>query len=162
MEFIRRDLDHPDVQSLVAEVQDYYRGLYGGGDDSPMDAAEFTPPAGAFFVGYLDRTPVATGAWRRRVVSGLPGPVAELKRMFVTPTRQGQGLGRQMLAFLESDAAHAGIAALVLQTGTLQTAAVRMYRAGGYGPLPADADISWDPYVDSEFSRRLWRRAEVQ
>jgi ribosomal protein S18 acetylase RimI-like enzyme len=45
--------DHPDVQQLVEGLQQLYVEIYGGRDESPIDAAEFEPPSGAFAVAYL-------------------------------------------------------------------------------------------------------------
>ena len=39
---------------------------YGSRDETPIDPAEFDPPAGAFYVGYRDGTPVSMGGWRFR------------------------------------------------------------------------------------------------
>src|SRR5215217_3355350 len=63
---VRLSLTHAHAQLLVAEVQAEYVLRYGGTDDTPVDAEEFEPPRGAFFVAYRDGQPVATGAWRRR------------------------------------------------------------------------------------------------
>lgn len=76
--------DHPDARLLVERVQEYYLRIYGGRDDDPTEAAMFTPPSGAFFVGYVDGVPVTTGAWRGAGVPALGTTrTAELKRMYV-------------------------------------------------------------------------------
>ena len=48
---------------------------------------DFEPPRGAFFVGYRDGVPVATGAWRLRATCEAlgAGRTAEVKRMYVAP-----------------------------------------------------------------------------
>ncbi len=131
--------DDPDAAKLIARVQEYYVQLYGGPDESPVDPAEFTPPAGLFLVGYLDEQPVVCGAWRAHRPDE-PGYVegdAELKRMFVIPETQGRGYARAILAELERTAHVAGHTRMVLLTGAPQAAAIALYLSSGYEPIPA-------------------------
>jgi GNAT superfamily N-acetyltransferase len=135
VKLIPRPYGHPDVVALTADVQAHYRKLYGGpGDVSPAEVADFEAPTGHFVVGYLNNTPVAMGGWRRLGDRpGLPSPnAAEVKRMYVAPAAQGQGLSRLVLAELESSARAAGIDWLVLETGLPQESAVSLYRSSGY------------------------------
>ncbi len=156
--FVPRRLDHPDPQRLVAIVQEFYRGLYGSGDEAPLDPDELAPPYGELYVGYLGPEPVATVAWRHRdPIPGLPQPVAEVKRMSVLAAHQGHGLGRQALALAEHRIVRQAVAAIVIQTGNRQLAALRLYDSAGYRPLPDDADRSWDPYADDPLSVQLWK-----
>ncbi|MEP9384787.1 GNAT family N-acetyltransferase [Nocardioides sp. KR10-350] len=125
--------DHPDARLLVERVQEYYLRIYGGRDDDPTEAAMFTPPSGAFFVGYVDGVPVTTGAWRGAGVPALGTTrTAELKRMYVVPEQGRRGYARRMLAHLEDAAAAAGYEALVLSTGPAQHEAIALYRSAGY------------------------------
>jgi GNAT superfamily N-acetyltransferase len=135
VKLIPRPYGHPDVVALTADVQAHYRKLYGGtGDQSPVEVADFEAPTGHFVVGYVNNTPVAMGGWRRLGDRpGLPSPnAAEIKRMYVAPSVQGQGLSRLVLAELESSARAAGIDWLVLETGLPQQSAVSLYRSSGY------------------------------
>jgi GNAT superfamily N-acetyltransferase len=150
----RLPITHPDAQALVEAVQDEYVARYGGRDDSPVDPRDFEDPQGRFFVGYLDGSPVATGAWRRSAVQALGAHVtAEVKRMYVVPAAQRRGLARRMLAHLEATAATAGIEALVLETGMKQPEAISLYLSAGYEPIPG-----FGHYRDSELSRCFGRR----
>src|SRR5690349_3401334 len=94
----------------MTRVQQIYVDRYGDPDASPMDPAEFTPPAGEFYVGYLDGVPVASGAWRRRTDAPAFGAsvTAEVKRMYVVEEAQRRGHARAMLAHLEAAALAAG------------------------------------------------------
>jgi GNAT superfamily N-acetyltransferase len=152
---IRRvSYDHPDVVALVARVQDFYVERYGGRDDDPTDPADFEPPAGAFFAGYLDGVPVATGAWRRVGEQRLgTASTAEIKRMYVVPEQQRRGLARRMLAHLESTAVEAGIEALILSTGTMQPEAIALYEASGYEEIEG-----FGHYAGSELNHCMGRR----
>jgi GNAT superfamily N-acetyltransferase len=139
MEILRVPITHPDAARLVEEVQEVYVGIYGGRDETPLEEGYFDPPLGAFFVGYLEGLPVATGAWRFRpdvaAELGLERP-AEIKRMYVVPASQRLGLGRQMLAHLEATAREHGASDLILETGAPQTAAIGLYESAGYAPVP--------------------------
>ncbi|BBH16941.1 N-acetyltransferase [Nocardioides baekrokdamisoli] len=124
---------HGDAQALIARVQQVYVERYGGADDDTMDPSMFTPPAGAFFVGYLADAPVATGAWRAEGVERLGSDnTAEIKRMYVVPEAARQGHARTMLAHLESTAVAAGHEVMVLSTGSLQPEAIALYLSSGY------------------------------
>ncbi|MET0781983.1 MAG: GNAT family N-acetyltransferase, partial [Microbacterium sp.] len=62
--------------------------------------------------------------------------VTELKRMFVHPDARGRGVGIRLLERLETDARAAGLRQIVLETGTLHTAAQGLYLRCGYSPIP--------------------------
>jgi GNAT superfamily N-acetyltransferase len=126
--------EHPDVARLEAAAQRFYIQIYGGPDDTPYTTADFSPPHGAFFIGYLNGEAVAMGGWRFRT-PGVPQVArrpAEIRRMFVSESVRGRGLGRLVLAALEASAAAAGADWLLLETGQPQVAAVGLYRSSGY------------------------------
>lgn len=131
--------DSPDVAVLDEEVQAYYVSIYGSPDGSPMDHDGFTPPAGAFYLGYDGDEPVSMGGWRHHEpIEGFAARrPAEIKRMYVRASARGRGLARQMLAHLERSAAAAGADALVLETGSVQPDAVALYRSSGFVDIPA-------------------------
>ncbi|HSV38387.1 MAG TPA: GNAT family N-acetyltransferase [Nocardioidaceae bacterium] len=128
---------HPDAALLIAEVQAEYVVRYGSPDQTPIDPTVFDAPAGAFYVGYLDSVPVATGGWRFRPdVTALGGSVAaEIKRMYVAPAARRTGLARVVLAHLESTALEAGADVMVLETGLRQPEAIDLYLSCGYEPI---------------------------
>jgi GNAT superfamily N-acetyltransferase len=131
-------ITHPDAALLVEDVQHEYVVRYGGRDETPLDPSYFDPPNGAFFVGYLQGRPVATGAWRRRRDVSVDGTdnAAEIKRMYVARDARRRGLGRTMLAHLEQTAHDAGVEVMVLETGTAQPEAIALYESAGYRPIP--------------------------
>ncbi|WP_020661823.1 GNAT family N-acetyltransferase [Amycolatopsis benzoatilytica] len=142
--------DHPDAVKMMAGIQEEYRQRYGEEDETPMDAAEFTPPRGLFLVGYLDDVPVASGAWRAHdgpAPSFRPGDV-EVKRMYVVDSARGRGFARAMLAELERTAAEAGRKRVVLETGTEQPEAIALYGSSGYTEVPG-----FGHYLDEPYSR---------
>ena len=154
LQVVRVPIAHPDAQALIEAVQAEYVARYGGQDESPIDPADFEDPQGRFYVGYLDGTPVATGAWRRSSVRALGAEVtAEVKRMYVVPAAQRRGVASRMLAHLEVTAAEAGIEALVLETGMKQPEAIALYTSSGYESVPG-----FGHYRGSELSRCFGRR----
>ena len=56
----------------------------------------------------------------------------ELRRMYVSPDCQRQGIARRMLAFAESQSLADGAKRLYLSTSELQEAALAFYRNSGY------------------------------
>lgn len=128
----------PDAARLVEEVQVEYVDRYGSRDETPLEPGYFEPPGGAFFVGYLEDVPVATGAWRRRTDVDALGSTAtaEIKRMYVAPAGRRRGLARAMLAHLEASAGQAGAEVMILETGTAQPEALALYASSGYEPIP--------------------------
>lgn len=144
MEIRRVRYDHPDAVVLVERVQAIYAARYGGPDESPMEADEFHPPMGEFFVGYVEGVAVATGAWRHVGLASLGSTAtAELKRMYVVEEMQRRGLARVMLAHLEAAALAAGHDVLVLNTGDRQPEAITLYESSGYQRL----SVGWGPYA---------------
>lgn len=139
--------DEPDVARLTAQVQDYYRQIYGGADESPLSPTEFVPPNGLFLLGRLSGAPVAMGGWR--FVSGIEAlggkRLAEIRRMYVSRAVRRQGAARALLAELERTAAAAGADVLVLATGDRQPDAVRFYRSCGYVDVPAFGHYAEEP-----------------
>lgn len=155
----RRAITHPDADLLVEEVQQEYVARYGGRDETPIDPTYFEDPDGAFFVGYLDGRPVATGAWRRRSDVEVDGTSrsAEVKRMYVVPRARGLGLARAMLAHLEQTARTAGAEVMVLETGSRQPEAIALYESSGYTQIPG-----FGFYRDAPLSRCFARSLRVR
>lgn len=154
-EIRRVRITDPDAALLIEEVQGEYVVRYGGRDATPLDEDTFEPPQGAFFVGYLQGRPVASGAWRRRrdVTAYGSDLTAEVKRMYVTPPARGLGLARAMLAHLEATAAAAGAEVVILETGTSQPEAIGLYESSGYVRVPG-----FGHYRDSPLNRCFARR----
>jgi GNAT superfamily N-acetyltransferase len=146
--------EHPDVASLELSAQQFYVEIYGSPDDTPYTTADFIPPHGAFFVGYLDDRAVAMGGWRFRP-PGAPRVArrpAEIRRMFVQERVRGRGYAGIVLTALETSAAAAGADWMLLETGRPQVAAVELYRSRGY------VDVErFGHYADSELALNLGR-----
>jgi GNAT superfamily N-acetyltransferase len=116
------------LAAALADLQERYEDSEG--DGTPINAADFEPPAGAFFVAYLDGEPVACGGWRG--YGGADGTVAELKRMYTMPEARGRGVARRMLAALEDSARSYGRTRMILETGVRNPEAIKLYQSTGY------------------------------
>jgi GNAT superfamily N-acetyltransferase len=126
--------DAPESQALIrAALADLGQRYGGSGDDTPVDAAEFEPPAGTFLVAYLDGQPVGCGGWRSH---GEDGETAELKRMYTAPAARGRGVARSVLAAVERSAREQGRKRMVLECGDKQPEAISMYTSAGYERIP--------------------------
>lgn len=129
---------HPDAVALNDRVQLEYAERYGDeGDVTPLDPSMFDAPRGRYLIAYDEQgTPLATGGWRTQDENdeGYADGDAELKRMYVTPEARGLGLARRILAALEADARAAGRTRMVLETGTKQPEAIKLYESSGYEP----------------------------
>jgi GNAT superfamily N-acetyltransferase len=111
------------------------------------DPAEFEPPAGALVVAYDGDQAVACGGVR--VLA--PG-LAEIKRMYVTPSARGRGLGRTLLRALEAAAVDLGCDRARLDTAASFTEAVALYRSAGYSDIAA---YNQNPHATVWMERRL-------
>lgn len=149
---VQRDLLHPDAVALIAAVQAEYVERYGGPDEAPMDATEFEPGTGAFFVGYDGGSgePLATGAWRWvSPPAGVPAArCVEIKRMYVAAGHRQRGHAVAMLGHLERTARAAGAVSVVLETGIRQPEAIALYEREGYSAIPG-----YGYYAGSPLSR---------
>jgi GNAT superfamily N-acetyltransferase len=136
----------PDAQLLIkaalADLRERYKD--DEGDATPVDPAEFEAPHGAFLVAYLDRQPVACGAWRSRREDD-----AEIKRMYTQPAARGRGLARAVLAAVEQSAREHGRRRTVLETGGRQPEAINLYQAAGYRRIPDFGYYRDEPDVQS-------------
>jgi GNAT superfamily N-acetyltransferase len=133
------------VAAMFAEVGEMYEpGLPKGPTAHPE---ELSPPHGGFVVLTEDGRPVAGGGVKR-----LDDRTCEIKRMYVVPDARGRGVGRELLAALESLARELGYAVARLDTGAKQPGARRMYERAGYVAVP---DYNGNPYAAYWGEKRL-------
>lgn len=127
----------PSDVSAVRELHKlalHHAGAFADSDDARVWDRDFDDlagvylrPGGEFLVGVLGDRIIAMGALR---LEG--GGRGEIKRVRVHPRYQGRGLGRELLAKLETAAATAGVTTLALDTSTVQTAACHLFASAGY------------------------------
>ncbi len=130
-------LEHPDsptpldlVAQYTAHLSENVPGGFDCATDAPPPDGAFEPPRGVFLVMHDGAQPVGCGAmWEME-----PG-IAEIRRMWVVPSRHGRGLGRRMLQALENAALEMGCRTARLDSMHSLTAAVAMYRSQGYSEI---------------------------
>jgi DNA-binding MarR family transcriptional regulator/GNAT superfamily N-acetyltransferase len=142
------DPAHPAAQhclrSYFAELSDRFET---GFDPAVTRSPDLGPPDGLLLVATLHGEPVGCGG----LAFNGPGS-ADVKRMWVAPAVRGLGLGRQLLAALEAEAASRGVRQLRLDTNRALDEAIAMYRSAGYREVPAFND---EPYAHHWFEKNL-------
>ena len=135
------DVSRALIDSLNAELSALYPEP--GATHFSLSTQEVADGHGIFLIVYRDGTPLGCGALRL-----LDSDTAELKRMYVSPTARGRGLGRRLVAALEAEARALGVRRLVLETGVRQAAAFALYRATGFHSIP----LYWEYCLSPETS----------
>ena len=145
------DPEHADAQYCLAEyVAELNRRSTRGFDPSVGATAlphEVRPPAGAFFVAYLQGEAIGCGAVKHHADAP-----AEIKRMWLAPQARGLGLGRRLLETLEECALAGGARVAHIETSEVLTEAISLYRSAGWVEVPAFND---EPFADHWFEKSL-------
>ena len=146
-----RDPRHRDARACVRAYFGELAGRFDGGFDPALsisaDDGELTEPAGLLLVASLHGEPVGCGA-----VKFHGDEPAEIKRMWVAPAARGLGLGRRLLAELETRAQARGALVTRLETNRALVEAISLYRSAGYQEVPA---FSAEPYAHHWFAKTL-------
>jgi GNAT superfamily N-acetyltransferase len=141
-------VDATGPEALWAMTQYFHEleGRFEDGFDTGAALAEavtaFNPPSGIFVIAEHAEEIVGGGA-----IQFLDAQRAEIRRMWVSSHRRGVGLGKRLLAHLESEIARSGRTTVMLDTNSTLTEAIAMYRACGY--------IRVDKYNDNPYAH-LW------
>jgi GNAT superfamily N-acetyltransferase len=133
------------IEAMVREMEELYDERLGV--VAPAAPEGLSPPDGGFLVLSEDGRPLAGGGVRR-----FDERTCEIKRMYVVPDARGRGVGRELLAALESLARELGYAVARLDTGAKQPGARRMYERAGYAAVP---DYNGNPYAAFWGEKRL-------
>jgi DNA-binding MarR family transcriptional regulator/GNAT superfamily N-acetyltransferase len=145
------DPAHRDAQRCLrayfAELDRRSDSGFDPGAGVSAEPYELRPPAGLLLVAYLRGEPVGCGALKHA-----PGEPSDIKRMWVAEAVRGLGVGRRLLAELESRARAHGARAVRLETNRALTEAIAMYRQAGYAEVPAFND---EPFAHHWFQKRL-------
>jgi len=145
------DPRHPDARHCLQAYVDELAGRFDYGFDPGRSISagdeEITLPAGLLLVATLHAEPVGCGALKLH-----PDGCAEVKRMWVAPAVRGLGLGRRLLAELESQATARGVHTLRLETNRSLTEAIGLYRAAGFREVYPFND---EPYAHHWFEKTV-------
>jgi GNAT superfamily N-acetyltransferase len=138
----------PVAQRLVAAALADLGSRYGNerGDDTPVEAMEFDPPDGAFFIAWRDGEPIGCVGWRSHEVGD---EIGELKRLYVDPSARGTGVASALMATVEESARDHGRHRLILECGAKQPEAIALYEKLGYERIPDFGHYRGQPLVRS-------------
>jgi GNAT superfamily N-acetyltransferase len=140
---------HPDAAACLDHYFAELRRRFPEGFDPAGSAAptldDFAPPSGLFLVGYRGGRPVACGGFK-----ALDADTAYVKRMWVSPSCRGLGLGAALLHALEAEAVRLTYKRTVLDTHRSLTEARALYSKHGYRPIDPLLD---EPYADHWFAK---------
>ncbi|WP_326568852.1 MarR family winged helix-turn-helix transcriptional regulator [Amycolatopsis rhabdoformis] len=154
---VRVEVMDPRSQDARYCLRSYFEEL-GRRFDAGFDPAqsisagdsEMTLPEGLLLVATLQGSPVGCGALKLHAETG----IAEIKRMWVSHTVRGLGLGRRLLDQLAEEAAQRGTHTLRLETNKALVEARRLYETAGFTEVDAFNDES---YAHHWFQRDLPR-----
>ena len=116
------------IQELDAEIASLY-------PDTPIegiDVSEFEASGGYFVVATEAGQAVGCGGFRQ-----VDDRCVEIKRLFVRASARRRGIARQILRHLEEEIQRRGFRTIVLETGQDNDAAIALYKAEGFFPIPA-------------------------
>jgi putative acetyltransferase len=129
------------VTALLADLVERYNAP---DEEDGLNADQLAPPAGIFLVAWNDDDDaIGCGGFRR-----IDDQVAEIKRMYVVPDARRAGVARAVLLEIEARARALGYSRLILETGTKQPEAMRLYETNDYEPMEP-----FGAYRDSPLSR---------
>lgn len=148
----RSTLADPDAIRLITALNTELKAVFPepGATHFSLDAAQVSIGDGAFVIAYLDGAAVGCGAVRK-----IDPATAELKRMYVDPKARGRGVGKALVAALESEARTLGVTTVVLETGTRLRAAIGLYEAMGYKRIPLFGEYLSSPDTSLCFGTSL-------
>src|SRR5579863_9720508 len=135
------------LEQYFAELRVRFPGGFEPAQSSFATAEHFRPPEGYFVVARLHADPVACGA-----MLFLKNSRAYFKRMWVSSSVRGVGLGRRLLSELERLARDSGTKTACLETHDALAEAIAMYRSAGYREVPPFND---EHYAHHWFEKRL-------
>ena len=145
------DPTHPDARQCFRAYFDELDSRSDAGFDPgagiSAEPHELTPPAGCLVIAYLHAEPVGCGAVKHH-----EGEPSEIKRMWVSPSTRGLGIGRRILSELETLAARSGARVVRLETNRALVEAIALYRSAEYREVPAFND---EPFADHWFEKQL-------
>jgi DNA-binding MarR family transcriptional regulator/ribosomal protein S18 acetylase RimI-like enzyme len=135
------------LTAFGAELAERFEDGFDPARTRQLDAHDMIAPHGLLLVASLHAEPI--GCCALRFHGDEP---AELKRMWVAPDARGLGLGRRLVAEIESHAKANGVSVLRLDTNRALVQAIGLYRSAGYTEVPRFND---EPYAHHWFEKTL-------
>ncbi len=141
----------PDATHCLTEYYGELSRRFDQGFDVSLsrdpEATDMIRPRGTFLVARSDGLPIGCVG-----LKGQGGPVAEIKRLWVSPAARGLKLATRLMTRAEEIARDLGIATLRLDTNSALPEAAALYRGTGWTEIDRFND---DPYPDLFFEKTL-------
>ena len=125
------------------QLIDQYFDVRAFEQELAMLPGKYAPPKGRLLLALHDGQPAGCVALRN-----IDARCCEMKRMFVYPCFQGQGVGRALAEALLLEARGAGYAHMYLDTSVRQIEAQRLYQSLGFKRI--------EPYYELPEKLRNW------
>ena len=136
---------------VLAELDAHVRGLPRKFDDLHDIESEYLS-SGAFVVAESDEGIVGMGGIRFS-----PDHTARINRMRVHPEKQGFGIGKKILAWLEEKATNSATQKIVLNTLAIQKNAQKLYESFGYVKVEEGSPDGFDIFMyEKEIEKALY------
>lgn len=135
----------PEARVLVTESSEALQSVYAADQIFTMEPEDLAAPNAQFLVARVDGRPAGCIALVDLLRYG------ELKRLFVSASARGMGLGRRLVLEAETAARDIGLSLLRLETGPELVPAVRLYTSLGYaarGPFGDYADLPCSLFLE--------------
>jgi putative acetyltransferase len=133
------------IERALAE---YGLGWEPEGADRDVIAVEeyYLDRGGEFWVVEMQGEIIGTSAYYPCLVAASPPAqrneqAVEIRKMYLTSTARGHGLGKYLLGALEREIAVRGYREIRIETASILTAAVKLYESHGYQPI-ADVETA--------------------
>lgn len=131
-----------------AEIDERFSQGFDPGDALSTGLGSMGPPGGAFVLARDEAGAVVGCGGVQTIGDG----VGEVKRMWVSTSTRGRGVGRQLLERLEAECRRLGHQTVRLDTNSQLPEAVALYRNAGYVEIDRYND---NPYPDHFFEKDL-------
>lgn len=142
LEIIPVDPRETACRAMIQDLDRYQADLYPAESNHLDDIEELTKPHVHFLGALYESQLVGCGAIKLCKTNDRYG---ELKRMYVSPTVRGMGIGRKILNALEAVAVRHHVFTIRLETGVFQPEALRLYEQCGYKKIGPFGDYQLDP-----------------
>lgn len=141
LKLIRTTNENIDFKNLIKELD---ADLYSRYDirQAEYDQYNIIEKNNTVIIAYLNDQAVGCGCFKP-----FDDHSIEIKRMYVTPATRGKGIAYTILNELETWAKEHNFSRAVLETGTNQPEAVKLYNKSGYNQIE-----NFEPYIGMEDS----------
>jgi putative acetyltransferase len=120
------------IVELIEKLDDYLISLYPPESNHLLDIKTLLQPDIIFLTAKDGHEYIGCGAIRI-----VKDQYAEIKRMYVSPSARGKGVGYKSLSELQNIAGQIGFKILRLETGAKQPQAIRLYEKFGFYKISA-------------------------